>query len=95
MKFKKEQMQELVYEDEADMNGDIGSKISEEICGTDRWTNTYEMIFKVGQKFYQTYYRVGATEMQDESPFEYDKDEIDCPEVEKVEIVSFEWKVIR
>ena len=39
------------------------------------------MIFRYGTKFYTSTYSEGATEMQDEYPYEYDGDEVECKEV--------------
>lgn len=41
-------------------------------------------------KFYQITYSEGATELQDERPWEYD-DEITCTEVELKEIMMKKW----
>ena len=60
-----------------------GSEIVEDkIIGTTRWSNIHEVIFQwVDGGFYETSYSEGATEMQDESAFEYDEDAIECNEV--------------
>lgn len=55
--------------------------ISDEVYDTTRWSILYEKVFKYQGKFYVTCYSVGATESQDERPYEYDPDEIECPEV--------------
>lgn len=67
---------------------DMGGKtIREEIIDRSRWTVTYERIFEHEGRFYLTYYSVGSTEIQDESPYEYDPDMISCTEVKPVEKV--------
>ena len=58
--------------------------ISDEIVEHTRWSVVHEIIFKYEDKFWQTYYSVGATESQEESPWEYDK-EVGCFEVKPVE----------
>jgi hypothetical protein len=58
-----------------------GKTISNEIAGKSRWSIEYERIFEHEGKFYRTFYRMGATESQDESPYEYDEDQIECEEV--------------
>ena len=62
-----------------------GKTISKEMVGKSRWSIEYERIFEHESKLYRTYYTVGATECQDESPdespYEYDEDEIECEEV--------------
>lgn len=45
----------------------------------------HEIVFEDNGKFYQTTYSEGATEMQYESPWEYD-DEVECTEVELREV---------
>jgi hypothetical protein len=60
-----------------------GVVISDNIVDNDRWTIQHEIIFKYDNKFYRTWYQVGATEIQDEDPWEWDK-EIECFEVQPV-----------
>jgi len=57
--------------------------ISNEIGDTSRWSTHHSLVFqnKVTEKFYQTFYSCGATEMQNECPFEYDPDMIEVVEV--------------
>jgi hypothetical protein len=52
------------------------------------------MIFKFEDKLYKTSYSTGATEYQDEDPYEYEDDVIECPEVFPVEktIIVYEAK---
>lgn len=61
------------------------SLIEDKIIGKNRWTIVYRIIFlyKNG-KYYSTTYRVGATEYQDESPWEYEN-EVECIEVKPIE----------
>lgn len=64
-----------------------GRTIEDKLVGHSRWSLIYERIFEWEGRFYKTQYRTGATESQDESPYEYDPDEIECPEVFPVEKV--------
>lgn len=68
--------------------------IENNIIGNGRWSIDHEIIFKDNNsgKFYKGYYSQGATEMQDESPWEYE-DSITCYEVEKKEIKVMQWVV--
>ena len=68
-----------------------------ELVDTSRWSNIYELVFKDVESglYYQTTYSVGATECQDESPFEYDPDEIECSQVEQVEKVVKVWQDVK
>ena len=59
--------------------------VQDEISGTRRWSIDHEMIFEHGGKFYLTNYSVGATESQDEGPYEYYGNDIVCFEVTPVE----------
>lgn len=66
------------------LDGDEGEIISNTIVENSRWSISHELIFKYEDVFYRTFYSVGATEMQDESPWEYD-DDVECTEVVPVE----------
>lgn len=87
-KFAKEILQELIWEEELD-----GLKVVQDrILDTGRWTVNHELVFQELEtsKFYLTYFRIAATENQDERPFEFDPDMILCEEVfpkEKIIIV--------
>ena len=73
MKFNKEFLQEME-----------GNTISDRIVDHRRWSVTHERIFEHEGKFYKTRYSVGATEMQEERPYEGSPDEIECQEMRKV-----------
>ena len=60
-----------------------GVVISDEIVSTSRWAVQHEIIFNYKGKIYSAGYDVGATEYQDDRPWEYD-DWIDCVEVKAV-----------
>jgi hypothetical protein len=90
MKFKKEDLKALVYED---FDSEVWEVIENNIVDTSRWSTIYEMVFKYQDKFYQTGFSRGATESQDESPYEYDGDEIECKEVVQVEKVVKVWTI--
>lgn len=64
--------------------------IEDNIIDNSRWSIVHEIIFEHDGKFYQTYYSVGATECQDESPWEYE-DEVECTEVEKKIVQVEKW----
>lgn len=65
--------------------------IEDNIIETSRWSALHEIIFKYNDKYYLTSYSEGLTEMQDESPWEYDDDEVDCFEVEQKEVLIKQW----
>ena len=60
------------------------------IIDTTRWSIVHEIVFEDQGKFYMTTYSEGATECQDERPWEYD-DEIKCTEVELKEVKVKKW----
>jgi hypothetical protein len=59
------------------------SAIEDTIVDHRRWSVDHNIIFKKDEKYYRTSYSVGATEQQDERPWEYE-DEVECEEVQKV-----------
>ena len=69
------------------------SAISNKIVDSTRWSIVSEIIFNFEDKFYQTTYSVGATEQQDEGPWEYDN-EIECYEVELKSKQIYVWERI-
>ena len=82
MKFKKD-----FLVDEMDLPW---SAIENKVIETSRWSIYHKIIFEHEGKFYQTYYSVGATECQDETPWE-DEDEVDCEEVVQKEVLVKQW----
>ncbi len=73
----------------------LGEKpIDEKIIGQSRWAIQRSEIFEHEGKFYLTVYSVGATEMQDEGPYEYAPEEIECPEMHKVSKTVEVWEPI-
>lgn len=69
----------------------IDGAIEDIIIGKSRWHIQHEMIFKwTDGKVYRTQYQVGATENQDEKPWEHE-DEIGCTEVVLQRHSGFEW----
>ena len=84
MIFKTEILAEL--DDNNKYNPEEYKVISTEICDTTRWSTIYDRIFKYEGKFYYTYFSMGSTECQDESPYDDEGDEIDCPEVFPIEV---------
>ena len=60
---------------------DYAEIIYDKITDTSRWSVHHECVFKLGDKFYMTHYSEGATEIQDEAPYEYEGDWIEITEV--------------
>ena len=68
MKFKKEDLHEL-----ASYKGKVDGfeVVQNELIDNSRWSLLYDLVFKAPDgKFYLAGYSRGATESQDESPFE-------------------------
>lgn len=56
-----------------------------------RWSVHHELVFKDKDgQCWSTEYRCGATELQDEQPWEYE-DKVECIKVEKRFILRKEW----
>jgi hypothetical protein len=79
-------------------SNDSAKKISDTIVSHGRWSVGYKLIFRIVEdpvRYYSVLYSIGATESQDEGPFEYDKDPILCHEVVPVEETVIVYKEIR
>lgn len=66
------------------------SAILDEVEDTSRWSSHHRIIFAHNGKFYEAHYSKGLTEMQDESPWEYE-DDVECYEVELKEVKVRKW----
>jgi hypothetical protein len=87
-RFKKQDLLDVI-----DENSDNLTFILDDLYDTNRWSELHKLIFRDNEtrKFYQTMYSCGLTEYQDERPFEYEKDEIECAEVEPQTIEVIEY----
>lgn len=82
MKLTREEARLVVGDDHDDW-----ITVETKIVDNSRWSITHEGIFQHGPtgKFYQMSYSVGATEQQDERPFEYyDPEPVEVHQVEKL-----------
>jgi predicted nuclease of restriction endonuclease-like RecB superfamily len=70
------------------------SALVDEITDTSRWSIHHKIVFQHDGKFYSIHYSEGATEMQDESPWEYEED-VDCTEVELKEVKVMKWVPVK
>lgn len=76
---------------EIDVYEDIINNAKENIItGNTRWSIYHEVVFPWKGKYYKTSYSEGATEQQDERPFEYDNF-INAEEVHQVAVMSLRW----
>lgn len=73
--------------------GTDGALLFDTIIGTTRWALQHAIIFHHEGKFWKTTYQVGATERQDESPWEYVPD-VTCVEVEPFEKVVVDYRPV-
>lgn len=94
--FVKRRLQEIVGEYDLDgcedyEEGTPAEIISDEITDTSRWSVYHECIFKIGERYFRTDYSRGATEMQDEAPYEYDGDYIEVTEVVPKEVTVIQY----
>lgn len=88
-KFPKELLQDIIQEN---VDPEDAVLLDDQIIESQRWKNLHEMLFQIPrQGTFQVRYFVGATEMQDEAPFEYDPDEIEVTEMEEREVVKKIW----
>ena len=95
MKFKREYLKDmgLPY----GISPEDGKILSRTIVDTGRWSIHYDLMFRLAdmpedQAWVVSYSR-GATEHQDESPWEYDE-EVEATLVRKVEKVMTVWEVV-
>lgn len=70
---------------------DFAEIIYDDVTDNSRWSVYHECVFKLNDKYYRTYYSVGATEMQDESPYECDGEWIEVTEVVPKEVTVIQY----
>lgn len=96
MKFEKEFLSELVcfYANDAYDAFEDFTVIQNELTGSSRWSKHFELIFKDNKtnKFYSSSYSRGATECQDERPYEHEGNEIECVEVVPKEVITIVYE---
>ena len=62
--------------------------VYDKIIGHRRWSVDHERVFEHDGRFYRTGYSEAATEGQDERPYDYQPDEIECEEVFPRQVTS-------
>lgn len=87
-----EQAREIVYEDNEDW---VKLYNTEEITGKSRWSVHVQCVFKhtPSNKFYLFKWSRGATEYQEEKPYEYEK-EVSVDEVVEKEVIVKQWTIV-
>lgn len=69
--------------------------IEDKIIDTLRWSAIHKIVFQDKDgSFWSTTYSCGLTELQDEHPWEYDGEKIECTKVEKRLIQIEDWVAI-
>lgn len=53
--------------------GSAAEILVNKVAEVTRWSIRYDLVFKYKGKYYSSYYAEGATEQQDEQPWEYDE----------------------
>jgi hypothetical protein len=88
MKLTAEEGRDLIYDD---LDGWERVRGSEETHEGGRWTTAHSAVFhhKPSGKHYELFWEQGATEQQEQSPFEYSEPE--PKEVVEKEVVTKEW----
>jgi len=67
--------------------------MEDEIIDHTRWSVVHRIIFGFEGKFYEAGYSVGATESQDETPWQFEE-VIECHEVKLVERAVQVWEQV-
>lgn len=67
--------------------------VENEMVDTSRWSINHRLVVlnRENSSYWETYYSVGATERQDERPFEWEG-EVEFDEVEPVEVIRVEYQ---
>jgi hypothetical protein len=89
LQIEEEVARGLAYDDYDDT---IYEVISNEIVDTSRWSYMSELIIKTisDGRFWRSYYSQGATESQDESPYEYGDAKFEEVFPKQIEITVYE-----
>jgi hypothetical protein len=83
--FTSAEMLEILWE-----SNDV---VEDRVIGNGRWSIEHEIVFKHEDKFYRTTYSVGATESQDERPWEY-QPIVTVTQVHQVERTVLKWEAV-
>lgn len=94
----RERMQDITSDWDGDRAEDYEAESSklakiiyDKITDTDRWSTHHEIVFEIDGKYYKSHYSRGATEMQDERPYEYDGEWIEVTEVVPKEVTVIQY----
>lgn len=69
--------------------------VDEKIIDQRRWATVFEVIFQDTRdnRFFKSHFDRASTECQECTPYDYDKDEINCKEVVEKEILVKQWVI--
>ena len=88
MKLSRDKALDILYGNEG------GEVILDEIVDTSRWSVHHDLVVKIDGKFYSAEYSVGATEYQNESPWQ-NENEVEFVEVEPKEVTTIKYIVVK
>jgi hypothetical protein len=80
LNIPRDEMRELVGSDDV---------VRDRIIGHRRWSVDHELIFRRDGRLWRARYSVGATEYQEEGPFDNAPDPVGCTEVVEVPAVDY------
>lgn len=80
LNIPRDEMRELVGSDDV---------VRDRIIGHRRWSVDHELIFRRDGRLWRARYSVGATEYQEEGPFDNAPDPVGCIEVVEVPTVDY------
>ncbi len=91
MQFKKTDLQEMLWGDSESLK-----IVDDKIIDTSRWAILHTVIFSAETpegppRYYRSSYSVGATEMQDEGPWDIEGDLVTVTEVTPKTVSAIEW----
>lgn len=90
--FPKETLRELASATIGETFDDGFTVIKNDLWYNSRWSVHYEMIFSLDDKFYRTTYARGATENQDEGPYDYSPSDVEVTRVYPVIVEVVEYR---
>lgn len=90
--FPTKQLKDWGLPSDGDPDADV-EVIEDTITSTSRWSVHHDLVFRLGPTHYSTSYSVGATEQQNERPWEYEE-EVECVEVRAVQKTITAWEPI-
>jgi hypothetical protein len=94
--FTREDLEEIGVPYECGAFTGSAEELHCKLYDTNRWAHVYECVFRAPDdgKAYRVYYYRGATEMQDQDLWDWEK-EIRAVEVEPVQVTATEWKPVK